>query len=122
MRTSKSATEIRTMYSDIRDIEFMDYSEYKRLRTVEEENNRPPTLLSTVETVWVAFTTRVKEKYCRHKGIIIVILSIMLGSMFYAFSNDWDASTSIFYAANALLGILYMVSWRSQRPPYVLLT
>ena len=105
MRLSKSATEL---YSGIKDIEFMDYSEYKRLKATDDDNISP-TVLSKLKIMWISLKSWVMEKYYHHKGVIIVTLSIAIGSVFYALSNNWDTSTSIFYAANALLGILYMV-------------
>mmetsp|Transcript_1793 Transcript_1793/g.2816 ORF Transcript_1793/g.2816 Transcript_1793/m.2816 type:complete len:518 (+) Transcript_1793:69-1622(+) len=52
------------------------------------------------------------SRWCRHRlwrAPAIAIVSLLVGVCFYKIANDWPLSTSVFYAINTLLGILYMV-------------
>jgi hypothetical protein len=49
------------------------------------------------------------DKIILYRIPILIIISILVGIVFYRFANGWPLSTATFYAVNTLLGELFMV-------------
>jgi len=94
------------MDSNIRDIELKSYRPIEtNVHPQGTTNVWPGGLISRI----AKFCSVAKEWVSNHKGCVLIIASIMVGTVFYKVTNHWRISTSVFYAVNTLLGMLFMV-------------